>query len=281
MRPVCTLVIAVALIGSSLLYANQLYSPGQDNKNTNRTTVDPRSIREGAQSQNQNTKQGTSPGGPGGGGTSSGGGSGPRRRAAMIANDATTVIDEIMSNRDKSIAPALLNEAAAIAIFPAANKVAFIAGDRGGSEGVISRRVRGGWGAPAFFNLSGGSFSTNIGAQRSDYILLIMSQGTVNALSKDRFELGSEIGVAAGPVGREAAASSNPRIDTGILSYSRSRGLFSGVALKGVVISPYDDLNKAIYRRNASELFSDATFPVRVPAEVRKLMETLERYSRR
>lgn len=278
MRPVCTLLIAAALLGSSLLYANQLYSPGQDNKNTNRITVDPRSIREGAQSQNQNTKQGTSPGGPGGGGTSSGGGSGPRHRAAMIANDASRVLDEIMSNRDKSIPLELLDQAAAIAIFPAPDKVAFIAGG-GGGEGVISRRVRGGgWGVPAFFNLRGGSFSTNIGAQKSDYVLLIMNDAGINAMLREGFELGN---VAAGPVGREAAASTNPRIDAGILSYSRSRGLFSGVALKGAVISPDDDLNNAIYRRNASDLFSDSQFTGPLPAEVRKLTKTLARYSRR
>jgi len=85
----------------------------------------------------------------------------------------------------------------------------------------------------AFFNLTGGSFGAQIGAQKTDYVLLIMNEEGLNGLLKDKFELGGEVSVAAGPVGREAAASTNPRLDAGILSYSRSKGAFIGAALKG------------------------------------------------
>jgi lipid-binding SYLF domain-containing protein len=145
---------------------------------------------------------------------------------------------------------------------------------------VISRRVKGGWSAPAFFNLSGGSFGAQIGAQKTDYIFLIMNPAGLNGLLKDKFELGGEVGVAAGPVGREAAASTNPRLDAGILSYSRSKGAFIGAAFKGGYISPDNDLNEAVYGQKASEVLQGKPVPVgQMPASVRIFPRTLVRYS--
>jgi lipid-binding SYLF domain-containing protein len=145
---------------------------------------------------------------------------------------------------------------------------------------VISRRVKGGWSAPAFFNLGGGSFGPQIGAQRTDYVLLIMNPSGLDGLLKDKFELGGEASIAAGPIGREAAASTNPRLDAGILSYSRSKGVFVGAALKGAVISPDNDLNEAIYGKKADALLQGApmTF-AQMPPSVRIFPRTLVRYS--
>src|SRR5204863_5188730 len=163
----------------------------------------------------------------------------------------------------------LLDTAEAIAVFPGVIKAAFLVGGRGG-QGVISRRVKGGWSAPAFFNLGGGSFGPQIGAEKTDYILLIMNESGLNGLLKDKFELGGEAGIAAGPVGREAAASTNPRLDAGILSYSRSKGVFIGAALKGAVISPDNDLNEAIYHMEARELLTGKPLTLtKMPAQVR------------
>src|SRR6185295_11814063 len=145
--------------------------------------------------------------------------------ASRHASEAAKTFTEIMDVKDKAIPKQLLDTAEAIAVFPGVIKAAFVVGGRGG-QGVISRRVKGGWSAPAFFNLGGGSFGAQIGAQKTDYIFLIMNQDGLNGLLKDKFELGGEVGVAAGPVGREAAASTNPRLDAGILSYSRSKGAF-------------------------------------------------------
>src|ERR1051325_5361195 len=160
--------------------------------------------------------------------------------AARHANDAAKTFTEIMKVKDKAIPKELLDTAEAIAVFPDVIKAAFVVGGRGG-QGVISRRVKGGWSAPAFFNLGGGSFGLQIGAQKTDYVLLIMNESGLDGLLKDKFELGGEVGVAAGPVGREAAASTNPRLDAGILSYSRSKGAFIGAALKSAVITPTND----------------------------------------
>jgi len=199
--------------------------------------------------------------------------------AARHAGEAAETFTEIMNVRDKAIPKELLDKAEAIAVFPGVVKAAFIVGGRGG-QGVISRRVKGGWSAPAFFNLSGGSFGAQIGAQKTDYVLLIMNEDGIHGLLRDKFELGGEVSVAAGPVGREAAASTNPRLDAGILSYSRSKGLFIGAALKGAVISPDNDLNTAVYEMKSDEVLSTKPISIgKMPTSVRIFPRTLVRYS--
>ena len=199
--------------------------------------------------------------------------------AARHSSDAAKTFTEIMNVKDKAIPKELLDTAEAIAVFPGVIKAAFVFGGRGG-QGVISRRVKGGWSAPAFFNLGGGSFGPQIGAQRTDYVLLIMNPSGLNGLLKDKFELGGEASIAAGPVGREAAASTNPRLDAGILSYSRSKGAFIGAALKGAVITPDNDLNEAVYGKKADEVLQapPMTF-AQMPPAVRIFPRTLVRYS--
>jgi lipid-binding SYLF domain-containing protein len=199
--------------------------------------------------------------------------------ATRHSREAAEVFTEIMNIRDRAIPKELLDKAEAIAVFPDVVKAAFIFGGRGG-QGLISRRTRNGWSPPAFFNLSGGSFGAQIGASKTDYVLLIMNEDGINGLLKDKFEVGGEIGVAAGPVGREAAASTNPRLDAGILSYSRSKGAFIGAALKGAVISPDNDLNEAVYDMKGKEVLTENKMTVgEMPAGVRIFPRTLARYS--
>ncbi len=199
--------------------------------------------------------------------------------AARHSGKAAETFTEIMNVREKAIPQELLDTAEAIAVFPGVLKGAFVIGGRAG-QGVISRRVKGGWSAPAFFNIGGGSFGPQIGAQKTDYILLIMNESGLNGLLKDKFELGGEAGIAAGPVGREAAASTNLRLNAGILSYSRSKGAFVGAALKGAMISPDNDLNEAIYGKKAEELLQSPAVPIgQMPTSVRIFPRTLVRYS--
>ena len=199
--------------------------------------------------------------------------------AARHAGEASKAFTEIMNVRDKAIPKELLDGAEAIAVFPDVVKAAFVFGGRGG-QGVISKRVKGGWGPPAFFNLSGGSFGAQIGAQKTDYVLLIMNPSGIEGLLSDKFEIGGEVSVAAGPVGREAAASTNPRLDAGILSYSRSKGVFVGAALKGAVISPDNDLNEAVYRLKAKDILTGKPMTLaQMPSSVRIFPRTLIRYS--
>ncbi len=199
--------------------------------------------------------------------------------ATRHSSEAAKTFTEIMNVRDKAIPEELLDKAEAIAVFPGVVKAAFIIGGRGG-QGLISRRLRNGWSAPAFFNLSGGSFGAQIGAQKSDYILLIMNEDGIKGLLEDKFEIGGEVGVAAGPVGREAAASTNATLDAGILSYSRSKGAFIGAALKGAAITPDNDLNEAVYGKKANEVLTGPPMTLKqMPAGVRIFPRTLARYS--
>jgi lipid-binding SYLF domain-containing protein len=201
--------------------------------------------------------------------------------AARHAAAAAQVFRAIMGTTDKSIPKELLDKAEAVAVFPGVVKAAFIIGGRGG-QGVISRRINGGWSAPAFFNLGGGSFGAQIGAAKVDYVLLIMNEAGVKGLMEDKFEIGGEIGAAAGPVGREASASTTATLDAGILTYSRSKGLFAGVALKGAVINPDNDLNEAIYEgKKAREVLDREHSMKEMPVAVRVFPQTLSQYSRK
>ena len=203
--------------------------------------------------------------------------------AARHSQDAAQVFNEIMGVRDKAIPKELLDKAEAIAVFPGVVKAAFIIGGSGG-QGVISRRTKNGWDAPAFFNLSGGSFGAQIGAQKTDYVLLIMNEEGLKGLLEDKFEMGGEASIAAGPVGRTAAATTNATLDAGILSYSRTKGAFIGAALKGAVISPDNNLNEAVYTgKKASEVLSTGSGMLlkNMPAGVRIFPQTLARYSPR
>jgi lipid-binding SYLF domain-containing protein len=202
--------------------------------------------------------------------------------ASKESRDAAKVFNEIMRVTDNAIPKELLDRAEAVAVFPGVLQAAFIVGGRGGN-GVISRRTASGWGPPAFFKLGGGSIGAQIGANRTDFVLLFMNKDALQGLLEDKFEMGGEAGISAGPVGRTASASTNLTLDAGILSYSRSKGAYIGAALKGVVINPDNNLNEAIYGMKARDILSGSggMNMSRVPAQVRVFPTTLSRYSRR
>src|ERR1041385_8315910 len=174
--------------------------------------------------------------------------------AGKNAQEAADTFTEIMNVPDKGIPRDLLDKAEPIGVCEVA-KAGFIVGGRSG-HGVISRRVKGGWGAPAFYNLNGGSFGLQIGAAKLELILLFMNTGAVESLMQDKFEMGGEGSVAAGPVGRSASASADAQLKAGILSYSRSKGVFAGLEIKGVVIDPDNDDNLAVYGKKADEILA-------------------------
>jgi len=199
--------------------------------------------------------------------------------AGKNAQEAADTFTEIMNVPDKGIPRDLLDKAEAIGVFEVF-KAGFIVGGRTG-HGVISRRVKGGWSAPAFYNLNGGSFGLQIGAAKLELILLFMNTGAVESLMQDKFEMGGEGSVAAGPVGRSASASTDAQLKAQILSYSRSKGLFAGLELKGVVISPDNNDNEAVYGIKASEVLAPTKqWKIgQMPASVRIFPRTLVRYS--
>lgn len=195
-------------------------------------------------------------------------------------NKASVVMSEIMKIRDKSIPRDLLGKAKAIVVFPGAIKGAFIVGGQGG-KGVAIRRIGKGWSAPAFLNLAGGSVGLQIGGSKTDYVMLIMNDKGLKNLIADKFEIGGEGSVAAGPVGRTAAASTNATLDAEILTYSRSKGLFAGISLKGVVISNDEDLNTAIYEKTAKQILGDPPLAASAaPSTLHKFGQTVSEVSK-
>lgn len=201
--------------------------------------------------------------------------------ARKQAEKAAKVFRQIMSVPDKAIPRELLQNAEAVAIFPDVIKAGvLLVGGRGG-KGVISRRIPGGWSAPAFFKIGGGSFGPQIGASSTDFVLLFMNDGAVKGLLEDKFEMGGEVSVAAGTVGRAAAATTNATLDAGILTYSRSKGLFAGAELKGSVVNPDNDLNEAIYGRSAREILVGVEIKRPIPSSVRALTLQLSNFSRK
>jgi len=178
------------------------------------------------------------------------------QEAADQSAAAAKAFDAIMQVPDQAIPRDLLARAKAVAVFPRVVKVAVSVGAEGG-RGVVSRRIDAGWGPPVFLRGFGASVGAQIGASSTDYFLLLMNDESVEGLMKDKFELGGEAAVAAGPVGRNAGAGTDALMHAEILSYSRSRGVFAGVNVKGVVLKPEDDLNVAVYNRKARELLGD------------------------
>jgi lipid-binding SYLF domain-containing protein len=198
--------------------------------------------------------------------------------AIKQSGKAATVFKEIMGAPDKSVPKDILDKAVCVAVFPQVIKAGFIVGGRGG-RGVASCRTKTGWSAPAFFDLKGGSVGLQIGAQSTDFVLLFMNDGGFSSLLKSKFEMGGDASVAAGPVGRQTGASTDLKLDAQILSYSRSKGLFAGLELKGAVISLDEGDMKAIYGDSSAEKVLKGGTPT--PAGVAAFPRTLGIYSKR
>ena len=196
------------------------------------------------------------------------------------SDKAARVFREIMDTPDKGIPKDLLEKAECVAVFPSVIKAGFIVGGRGG-RGVASCRTVSGWSAPAYFNLGGASFGLQIGAQSTDFVMLFMNKEGLNSLLSDEFTLGGDASVAAGPVGRQAGAATDLKLNAQILSYSRSKGLFAGLELKGVVIKPDKDDMRDVYGEGvtAKEVLKDNK--ILVPVAIRAFPTALGRYSSR
>jgi lipid-binding SYLF domain-containing protein len=202
-----------------------------------------------------------------------------RQQATEQSAKAARAFEAIMQVPDKAIPRDLLAKAKAIAVFPEVIKVAFTVGGEGG-RGVVSRRNGETWGNPVFFRGGGPSFGAQVGASSVDFFMLLMNDESVEGLMKDRFELGGELGVAAGPVGRNAGAGTDALMHAAILSYSRSRGVFAGVDVKGIVIKPEDSLNLAVYNKTAEELLKEPADGVATTeSELGALPRALGRYT--
>lgn len=162
---------------------------------------------------------------------------------------AGTSLNEIMAAPDKGIPEEVLTGAKCIAVIPGMGKGGFIVGGEHG-RGVVTCRTKNGWSAPAFISIGGGNFGFQAGAQEVDLVVLFMNDAGVQKLLSSKFELSGEASAAAGPVGRHASAGTDWKMNTEALSYSRTKGLFAGIAVDGAVIQPDNDSTKAFYGKN-------------------------------
>lgn len=163
---------------------------------------------------------------------------------------AATVLTEVMQAPDAAIPKGVLDAAEGIAIFPSTVKAGFIFGGHRG-KGILSVRDRGtgAWSPPAFLTLTGGSFGAQIGGQAVDVVFVIMNRRGLEQLLQNQFKIGAGAAVTAGPVGRDAEVSTDIQLRAEILSYSRSRGLFAGLTLRGSAIREDRDSNEDFYGR--------------------------------
>lgn len=201
--------------------------------------------------------------------------------ATKRLDDSADMLTEIMSAPDKGIPQDLLNRAQCIVLVPGLKKGAFIVGAKYGKGFMLCRKPSGvGWSAPAAIRVEGGSFGFQIGGSETDVVMLVNSEGGAKKLLQSKFTLGADASVAAGPVGRDSSAETDAQLHAEILTYSRSRGIFAGIALQGATLRPDEDWNQELYGKALTNR-EIAMGNTPSPAAAAKLDEVLNKYSSR
>jgi len=189
------------------------------------------------------------------------------------------VFKDIIKIPERGVPPALLSDAYGIAIIPSTVKVGFVLGGKYGTGILMVHEKGGGWSDPAFISLYSGSFGWQIGAEATDLILIFKSKRSIEGIKKGKFTVGADASVAAGPVGRSASAATDIQMKAEIFSYSRSRGIFAGIALEGAAIQIDDDADSLYYSKK--DVRADDIFSGRIGTaseSVRKLKALLNDY---
>ncbi len=166
-------------------------------------------------------------------------------------DNAGKVLNEVMAAPDNGIPEEVLEHAKCIAVVPHMIKGGFVFGAENG-RGVATCRTATGWSAPAFFAITGGSWGLQIGVEGVDLVMIIQNDKGMQQLLASKFQLGADASAAAGPVGRHASAETNWKLETEILTYSRAKGAFAGLALNGASVRRDDDSMQAIYGHNVT-----------------------------
>jgi lipid-binding SYLF domain-containing protein len=197
--------------------------------------------------------------------------------------ESAVVLKEILG-MPEGIPKDLLDKSICVVVYPSVKKAAFIVGGSYG-RGVVTCRsgqsFTGTWSAPAMFALEGGSFGFQIGAQATDFVLLVMNDSGANSIMKSKVKLGADASAAAGPVGRDTSAETDVVMRAEILSYSRAKGLFAGISLEGSTLRSDDGGNKALYGKEISAKEIVREGKVRTPAAARNLIAILTKASPR
>jgi lipid-binding SYLF domain-containing protein len=200
-----------------------------------------------------------------------------KTKVAERLNAAGLVIDEIMATPDKSIPGGILSGASCVVVIPSFKKGAFVVGAQYGQGVATCRTPSGKWSAPVCVQLTGGSFGFQIGGQATDLVLIAMNQQGLQAMLKNKVKLGADAAASAGPVGRNAQAGTDWKLNAEFLSYSRSKGLFAGIDLDGTVLSQNQDATSALY--GAAIPFNTVLGgSTPTPAEARPFVRTVAKY---
>jgi lipid-binding SYLF domain-containing protein len=192
-----------------------------------------------------------------------------------LAN-ASAVLNEIMATPDKGIPQSILAGASCVVVIPSFKKGAFVVGGQYG-QGVATCRTGHGWSAPVFVQLAGGSFGFQIGGQSTDLVLVAMNQNGLQHMLQNKFKIGGDAAASAGPVGRNAQAGTDWKLNAEFLTYSRSKGLFAGIDLDGTVLSQNEDDTRTIYGANVpfKSVLSGEQTP---PPDTRPFVRTVAKY---
>ena len=195
--------------------------------------------------------------------------------------NSVDVLRQVMDTPDQAIPQGLLDRATCIVIVPGLKKGGFIVGARYG-KGYISCRKKNhvGWTSPGTIRIEGGSFGFQIGVSETDVIMLVMNSGGEDKLLSSQFTLGAGASVAAGPVGRSTSAQTDALLNAEILSWSRTRGVFAGIALQGATLRQDLDDNRELYGKSLDNRQIIETNPP-VPKPAKKLISLLNKYSSR
>jgi SH3 domain-containing YSC84-like protein 1 len=197
-------------------------------------------------------------------------------------NTSSEVLTEIMIAPDAGIPQDLLERSHCVVIVPGLKKAAFIVGGKYGRGFVSCRSNAGpGWSAPAGVKVEGGSFGFQIGGSETDVVMLVMNKRGAEKLLSSKFTLGANASVAAGPVGRSSAAETDLKMQAEILTYSRSRGVFAGLALNGATLRPDDETNTELYGPGVTNKQIVMGTKKRSPAAAAALVANLNKYSAR
>jgi SH3 domain-containing YSC84-like protein 1 len=195
---------------------------------------------------------------------------------------AAAALKEVMDVPDKAIPQDLLNKAECVVIVPDLKKAAFLVGAKYGKGFVSCRNKSGvGWSAPGSVRIEGGSLGFQIGGSEMDLFMLVMNERGADRLLRNKFTLGGDATVAAGPVGRSAEAQTDARLTAEILTWSRSRGLFAGIALNGATLRDDEDWNRDLYGKTLKNRDIVMNNAAPAPKAASELLSELDRYSSR
>ncbi len=206
---------------------------------------------------------------------------GSKDEAILKVDEASVVVQKMMTAEDKGVARDLLKKAKAIAIFPSVFKAGFIIGGQGGTGLILARAKNGAWTGPAFYTMAGASVGLQIGASSTDFMMMIMSANGLKGILKGHAKLGGDASVAAGPVGRSASGGSTfAGKDSDIYSYSMSAGAFAGVSLDGAGLEFDKKRTEAYYGKpySAKQILVENKAPV--PESAKKLIKQLNSYAK-